>query len=373
MVNPEIDCAALVQALPGAVAVLTPQLVYAEVNDEWLRLLGRTREQKIGSFMPDDYADSPRYHPGAVLVRNVVASLRRVAETGRRETMALQRFNPEDPEGSGGGEERYWSMTNVPIFGADGRVVMLLHRVEEVTELISAREVALSLQHAMLPAPRPIGRHPVAVRYRPAVDALAVGGDWYDLVELPGERLGVAVGDVVGHGVSAAGVMGQLRSALSAASRVAVGPAQALEVLELYALSVSGAENATVAHAFVDWDTHDITYSSAGHPPPALLRSDGTVEYLDRATDPPLGARPQPAPRPQATMPFAEGAFLVLYTDGLVERRCEDIDTGLDRLACSLTGHQGAGPETLADALLADLLPPGGVTDDAALVIVHLT
>ncbi|MCG0287799.1 PAS domain-containing protein [Streptomyces sp. PSAA01] len=74
MVNAEIDCAALVQALPGAVALLTPQLVYTEINDEWLRLLGRTREEKIGSFMPDDYADSPLYHPGAVLVRNVACS-----------------------------------------------------------------------------------------------------------------------------------------------------------------------------------------------------------------------------------------------------------------------------------------------------------
>ncbi|MGW1798861.1 SpoIIE family protein phosphatase, partial [Streptomyces sp. NPDC001984] len=103
-----------------------------------------------------------------------------------------------------------------------------------------------------------------------------------------------------------------------------------------------------------------------------LLQSDGTVEFLDQATDPPLGACPQPAPRLQATVPFAEGACLVLYTDGLVERRGEDIDTGLARLAGSLARHQRADPETLADALLADLLPPGGVRDDTALVIVHL-
>ncbi|MER5914756.1 SpoIIE family protein phosphatase [Streptomyces sp. NPDC001982] len=371
MMEQEIDCKAVFQALPGAAALLTLQLVYADVNETWLRLLGRTREQEIGRYMPDDFADRPN-HPDVALLRNVVASLRRVAETGERETMELQRFDPPDSGRPVGGDERYWSLTNIPLFGPDGRVAMLLHRVEEVTELIRAREVALSLQEAMLPAPRPVGRHPVAVRYRPAVGALYVGGDWYDLVDLPGERLGVAVGDVVGHGLSAAGVMGQLRSALSAASRAAHGPARALEVLELYARSVAGAENATVANAFVDWDTHDITYSSAGHPPPALLQSDGTVEFLDQATDPPLGACPQPAPRLQATVPFAEGACLVLYTDGLVERRGEDIDTGLARLAGSLARHQRADPETLADALLADLLPPGGVTDDTALVIVHL-
>lgn len=170
----------------------------------------------------------------------------------------------------------------------------------------------------------------------------------------------------------AAGVMGQLRSALSAASRVVDGPARALEVLGLYARSVDGAENTTVADTFIDWDTHTITYSSAGHPPPALLQADGTVKFLDQATDPPLGARPEHAPRLQATEPFTEGAVLVLYTDGLIERRREDIDTGLARLASSLARHPAAGPETLADALLADLLPPGGVTDDTALVIVRL-
>lgn len=93
-----------------------------------------------------------------------------------------------------------------------------------------------------------------------------MAGDWYDLVDLPGDRIAVAVGDVVGHGLYAAGVMGQLRSALTAASLVPEGPARALEVLGLYARTVDGAENATVATAFVDWEKHTITYSSAGHP-----------------------------------------------------------------------------------------------------------
>lgn len=409
MTEPEIDYAAVFQALPGAVALLTPQLLYADANEEFLRMSGRTREQVVGRYLFDVFPDNPN-DPTATGMRNLQASLCRVAETGERDTMALQRYDVEDPDRPGVWEERYWSPVNAPVFGPDGRVALLLHRVEEVTELIRARggladgnrsrvleaelytrarelqevnerlrqaharerEVALSLQEAMLPAPRPVGHHRAAVRYRPATGALNVCGDWYDLVDLPGDRIAVAVGDVVGHGLSAAGVMGQLRSALSAASRVADGPAQALEVLGLYARSVAGAENTTVAKTFIDWDTHTITYSSAGHPPPALLQMDGTVEFLDQATDPPLGARPEHAPRPQATAPFTEGAVLVLYTDGLIERRREDIDTGLARLAGSLARHQAADPETLADALLADLLPPGGVTDDTALVIVRL-
>ncbi|MFG2586545.1 PP2C family protein-serine/threonine phosphatase [Streptomyces malaysiensis] len=372
MKEPEIDYMAVFQALPGAVALLTPQLFFADANEEWLRVINRSRVHVIGRYMPDDYADRPN-HPNAAVARNIEESLRRVARTGRPETMELQRFDPTDttiqPRAA---EARYWSMTNVPVPGADGQVALLLHRVEEVTELIQARVVALSLQEAMLPAPREVGRHPVAVRYRPAVGTLEVGGDWYDLVDMPGDRLGVAVGDVVGHGLSAASVMGQLRSALSAASRSCGGPARALEILELYARSVVGAENTTVANAFVDWNTHCIAYSSAGHLPPALLRSDCTVEFLDRATDPPLGARLKHGPWPQATTPFTEGAYLVLYTDGLIERRSEDIDTGLARLADSLTRHCGAEAETLADALLTDLLPSTGISDDTALVIVPL-
>ncbi|WP_406515012.1 SpoIIE family protein phosphatase [Streptomyces sp. NBC_00873] len=371
MTEPEIDYAAVFQALPGAVALLTPQLVYADVNEEFLRVLGRTRSQVTGRYLRDDFAHSPN-DPGVAVVRNIEASLRRVTETGERDTMEVQRYDMEDPDRPGVRDERYLTMINIPVFGSDGRVALLMHRVEDVTELIRARVVALSLQEAMLPALRPVGRHPAAARYRPAVDALDVCGDWYDLVELPGDRIAVAVGDVVGHGLPAAQVMGQLRSALSAASRVTQGPARALEALGLYARSVDGAENTTVASTFIDWNTHTITYSSAGHPPPALLHTDGTVEFLDQATAPPLGARPEPAPRPQATAPFTEGSVLVLYTDGLIERRREDIDTGLARLARSLARHRTADPETLADALLADLLPLGGVTDDTALVIVQL-
>ncbi|MGV9264750.1 PP2C family protein-serine/threonine phosphatase [Kitasatospora sp. NPDC003701] len=408
MKGADIDYAAVFQAFPGMVALLTPELVYAEVNEEYLRVSGRPRAALIGRYLFDVFPDNPN-DATANGVRNLRASLLRVLDTGERDAMALQRYDVESPERPGTWTERYWSPVNAPVLGSDGRVVLLVHRVEEVTELITARgrpgggrarvleaelysrarelqdvnerlrqaharerEVALALQEAMLPAPRPVGHHPAAVRYRPAVGALNVCGDWYDLVDLPGDRIGVAVGDVVGHGLRAACVMGLLRSALSAASLVADGPAQALEVLGLYARSVDGAESTTAVETHIDWGTHRISYSSAGHPPPALLHTDGTVEFLDRATDPPLGARPYPVPRPEATVAFGEGDTLVLYTDGLVERRREDIDTGLARLAHSLARHRGSAPEPLADALLHDLLPIGGATDDTALVVVRL-
>ncbi|MFG3345203.1 SpoIIE family protein phosphatase [Streptomyces sp. NPDC048018] len=403
------DYTAVFRALPGMVALLTPDLEYVDVNAEYIALSGRSREQLIGRRPFDVFPDNPN-DPAANGVRNLVASLRRVAETGERDSMAPQRYDVERTDRPGEWDVRYWSPVNVPVLDADGRVMLLIHRVEEITELIRAsggpgdggarileaevyarahelqevnerlraahareREVALSLQEAMLPAPTPIGSHPTAVRYRPAVGALNVCGDWYDLVTLPGgDRGGVAVGDVVGHGLTAAGVMGQLRSALSAASRVVQGPSQALDVLDLYARSVAGAENSTAVETLIDWDRRVVAYSSAGHLPPALLHPDGTVEFLDRATDPPLGAHLEHTTRPQAEAAFTPGSSLVLYTDGLVERREEDIDAGLARLAAVLGRHRGAGPQALADALLLEMLPVGGAKDDTALVVVGL-
>ncbi|WKV76478.1 SpoIIE family protein phosphatase [Streptomyces sp. PCS3-D2] len=403
-----IDYRAVFHALPGAAALLTPDLVYLDVNAAYLSVAGRTREQVIGRHIFDAFPDNPN-DPAATGTRNMRASLERVVATGERDAMAIQRYDVEDPERPGVWQERYWSPVNVPVLAPDGAVALVLHRVEEVTELIRARgarsgesatqvleaelysrarelqelnerlrraharerEVALHLQESMLPEPSPLAHHQAAVRYRPAAAALNVCGDWYDLVDTPGCTV-VAVGDVVGHGLGAAGVMGQLRSALSAASLVAEGPAQALEVLGLYARSVAGAESTTAVSVFIDWNSRTLTYSSAGHLPPALCGPDGTVVFLDGATDPPLGARPEHAPRPQARTAYTEGSVLVLYTDGLVERRREDIDTGLGRLADALARHRGADPAVLADALLADLVPPVGVTDDTVLVVLRL-
>ncbi|MFI5823078.1 PP2C family protein-serine/threonine phosphatase [Streptomyces rishiriensis] len=414
-----IDYAAVFQALPGMVALLTPELVYTDVNAEFLRATGRNREQMVGRHLFEVFPDNP-HDAGASGMRNLEASLRRVLATGERDAMALQRYDVESAERPGEWDERYWSPVNAPVHGPDGSVVLLVHRVEDVTELIRARggratdghgsgagagsrgrvleaelytrarelqelnerlrlaharerEVALALQEAMLPARRQVGHHRAAVRYRPAVGALNVCGDWYDLVDLVGgHRMGVSVGDVVGHGLEAAGVMGQLRSALSAASRVAEGPAEALNVLGRYAHVVDGAESATAVTTFIDFDRHTVAYSSAGHPPPVLVHADGRVEFLDRATDPPLDALPDPVPRTEASTAYDDGATLVLYTDGLVERRHEDIDTGLKRLADALARHRAADPETLADAVLWELLPTGGATDDTALVVVRL-
>jgi serine phosphatase RsbU (regulator of sigma subunit) len=406
--EPVIDYEAVFQALPGMVALLTPGLIYADANEAFLRGSGRTRDQVVGRYLFDVFPDNPG-DSGASGGRNLSASLRRVLETGVRDTMAVQRYDVEDADRPGLWRERYWSPVNCPVLDADGNVVLVVHRVEDVTELIRARrrgaehgglgsleadlylrarelqdvnerlrraharerEVGLALQEALLPPPHPVGRLRAAVRYRPAAGALNVCGDWYDLVDLPGGRIAVTVGDVVGHGLAAACVMGQMRSALSAACLSAAGPAQALDVLDLYARQVDDAQSTTAVTAFIDWESSTLTYSRAGHPPPAVLRADGTVVFLDQATEPPLGARPEHRSRVQAAGCFGAGDTLVLYTDGLVERRREDIDAGLARLAGQLARHRGVDPEALADALL-DLLPADGATDDTALVVLSI-
>ncbi|MGW5280571.1 PP2C family protein-serine/threonine phosphatase [Streptomyces collinus] len=403
-----IDYAAVFQALPGAVAPLTPDLVFVDANIAFLRQAGRRHEQVVGRYLFDAFPDNPA-DPAASGARNLEQSLRNVLANREIDTMALQRYDVESTAHPGHWEERYWSPVNAPVVAPDGHIALLIHRVEEVTEILRAtsqpdgthqieaelfsripqlhqvnerlsrahareREVALALQRAVLPVPGPVDHHRIAVRYRPALGSLNVCGDWYDLAKLhEGDKIAVAVGDVVGHGLEAAGIMGQLRSALSATSRVATGPAQALEVLGRYAHSLDGAESTTVVTAFVDWDHHLITYSSAGHPPPVLLRGDGTTTLLDQATDPPLDAAPTPSPRTQAVTAFTAGDVLLLYTDGLIERRGQDIDIGLSRLMASLVRHRTApDPESLADAVMTELLPAEGASDDTALVVVLL-
>jgi PAS domain S-box-containing protein len=415
MTGPEIDYAAVFAAVPNPLLLLTRDLVILDANQAYAEITGHQREELLGRYLFDVLPRSP-VDTDASGIPNLQASLRRVLATGERDTIALQEYAIEVPGRPGMFEERWWTSVNIPVAGPDGEVALILHRVDEVTPLVHERErrglqgdepagalmametelyvrarelqklnerlrkaharereTALALQQAMLPVTRP-GQHPgTAVRYLPALGSLNVCGDWYDLVDLDEGRLAVAVGDVVGQGLQAAGVMGQLRSALSAAIRTVEGPARALEILGLYARSVEGALAATAVLTVIDPVSRTITYSCAGHLPPMLAHTDGQVELLDQATDPPLGSRPVHVPRPQAHTAYTAGDTLVLYTDGLVERRGEDIDAGLDRLADSLARNRGLVPDPLADALLTDLCATDGTGDDTALVVVRLS
>jgi PAS domain S-box-containing protein len=227
------------------------------------------------------------------------------------------------------------------------------------------RTVATALQRSILgPTQVPAG---TAVRYLPAVRPLEVGGDWYDLVDLPGGRLALVVGDCTGRGLEAATTMGQLRSACRALLLEERGPGAVLEALDRFAERVQAARCTTVFCAVLD-PGGTLRYSSAGHLPALLADEEGDTRLLDDAGGLPLAIRTGRS-RPEASTAFREGSTLLLYTDGLVERRGESLDAGFGRARANLAANRHLPAEQLADALVAQLLEPGRQEDDVALVL----
>jgi serine phosphatase RsbU (regulator of sigma subunit)/anti-sigma regulatory factor (Ser/Thr protein kinase) len=230
-----------------------------------------------------------------------------------------------------------------------------------------ARTVALTLQHAIL-APTKLP-HGFAARYTPAVPPLEVGGDWYGVIPLPGQRTGVVSGDCVGRGLPAAAIMGQLRSASQAVLLRAPGPAEALSDLDKFASGIPGAECTSVFSAIIDPAAGTVTYSCAGHPPPILVTAEGEYQLLDQARSLPLAMLPAGWQRSQATAVLPPGATLMLYTDGLVERRNQPLDKGIDAAAVTLAEHPQDHPDDVADHVMSAMTPAAGYEDDVAVLI----
>ncbi|NBH12297.1 SpoIIE family protein phosphatase, partial [Amycolatopsis sp. SID8362] len=207
-----------------------------------------------------------------------------------------------------------------------------------------------------------------AVRYEPATPPLEVGGDWYDVVTLGGDRIGIVVGDCVGRGLTAAAVMGQLRSACRALLLEANGPARTLNTLDRFADRLPGALCTTVFCGVLDPATGTLTYSSAGHPPATLVHRDGSAEFLDAGGSLPLAVRVE-ANRPEATAVVPVGSLLMLYTDGLVERRRESLDDGIARATEVAHDVREADLTDLAAGLMGRLRPDDGYEDDVALLL----
>ena len=229
-------------------------------------------------------------------------------------------------------------------------------------------DFALTLQQALLPdgLPRADGLE-LAVRYLPTADGAAAGGDFYDALKLSGGRLGIAVGDVVGHGPGAAAAMGQLRSALRAYALEGRAPARVLQLLSRYAEGVPGARGATVVYAVIDPGAREVRYATAGHPPPLLLAPGEAPRYLNGARGVPLD-RALGHTYTDATASLAENGTLILYSDGTIERRGEGLEAGLARLAGAADG--ALSPEALADQLVATADPRR--SDDVALLVARV-
>ncbi|MFD5536765.1 SpoIIE family protein phosphatase [Streptomyces sp. NPDC127079] len=228
------------------------------------------------------------------------------------------------------------------------------------------RETAIALQRAILgPARLPEG---FAVRYEPATRPLEVGGDWYDTVALADGRIGIVVGDCVGRGLEAASVMGQLRSACRALMLQDSSPSRTLMALDQFAASVPGALCTTVFCGVLDPGTGELTYSSAGHPPGILAYPDGTNRLLDEGRSLPLAVRPG-RQRPEAACTLPARSTLLLYTDGLVERRRRPLSAGIDQAGEAVQHGRAMPVDDLATEVMARLAPAGGYDDDVALLL----
>jgi PAS domain S-box-containing protein len=229
-------------------------------------------------------------------------------------------------------------------------------------------DVAVTLQQSLLTTDLlPTDSTSVTVRYLPAVSALEVGGDFYDAVHLDDHRVMLIVGDVVGHGLQAAVAMGQLRSAAQALAS-SHNPAGLLTALDRFVANNEQARFATVACVLLDPIRGEIRFSLAGHPPPMVRRQDGTIIQLAEPRGAPLGTTGRA--RREGRVAMAGPSLVVLYTDGLIERRNESISVGLDRLAEALAvieaatnaiEHAGLGADGVV-TVEAEHVPPGMLT-----------
>ena len=233
--------------------------------------------------------------------------------------------------------------------------------------------IAETLQRSLLPARLPdLERLALAAHYLPGAEGTQAGGDWYDVVHLVDDRVAIAVGDVVGQGPAAAAVMGQLRSALSTALLQGCEPAEALELLDRFAARLPGALASTAACLIVDGTAGTVTWARAGHPPPLLVTADGQGRFLeDAGAGTVLGAAGR-APYTEGSIAIEPGATLLLYTDGLVERRGELLDDGLARVLEVAVRHASADPVRLTGRLLADVLADTDQPDDVAVIAARL-
>jgi serine phosphatase RsbU (regulator of sigma subunit)/anti-sigma regulatory factor (Ser/Thr protein kinase) len=233
--------------------------------------------------------------------------------------------------------------------------------------------IADELQRTMLPddLPQPPGVR-LASRYLPAAQSARVGGDWYDAIPLPGSRVALVVGDVMGHSTTSAAIMGQLRTTVQTLAGLDLPPQEVLHHLDEQAQRLGTDRMATCLYAVYDPVSHRITAANAGHPPPVLLRLDATTERLDLPPNAPIGVGGVDFQAVEIDAPV--GATLVLYTDGLVESRTRDVWTGVEHLreklakTAQLTRQNAAPPlEPLCDEIL-DIVGTGDRDDDIALL-----
>ena len=213
----------------------------------------------------------------------------------------------------------------------------------------------------------------IASFYEPGVRDLSVGGDWHDaFTSMPG-RLALVVGDVVGRGLEAASTMGTLRSAVRALAVAGFSPAEVLSRLDAFVEIDEAARMSTLIYADVDSASGRTRIACAGHPPALLAQPGEEPQLVWKGRSVPLGALAVPGPRGEETLELGSGAALLLYTDGLIERRADPIDSGLDRLLVAMADHRELPLPSLLDEVTAELLADEGAGDDVCVLALRLS
>ncbi len=337
------------------------------LNRKWYEFTGQSESESLGRGWLDATHPDDRAH----------ASVTFSEATEHRTGFSLDyRLRRSD------GVYRWAVDAAAPRVSSDGRLLGFIGSVLDITERKEAErtiaaqrdhehEIAVRLQQSMLPrAAIQDERIQIATAYITGSEAMQVGGDWYEIFHAPDGRVVVVVGDVVGHNAEAAAAMGQLRAGLLAMTPFVDGPNQLLCELDRFAQRHQITNFATALCIFLDASTGAIQYSCAGHPPAAVCPPRGPLRWLDEARSLPLGIR-TPGVRPTASASLEPGAVLIAYTDGLIERRGESIDVGLDRLAEAVEGHRNEAVHTLCASTLDALTEPNVLEDDTVLVVLR--
>ncbi|MFD3538938.1 SpoIIE family protein phosphatase [Streptomyces sp. NPDC058662] len=351
--------ARLVAQSPIGLGVLDTDLRYVSVNPAEERLNGVPAAEHIGRHVHEVLP---------AVDASFEAAMREVLATG---VPIVDQYTvgrtPADPD-----HDHAWSISFYRLEAPNGDVLGVATSSVDVTERHRAveeqRHTALTLQHSLLPRTPP--SRPgleVATRYRPAQATMEIGGDWFDVIPLRGDKTALVVGDVMGSGVAAAATMGQLRTAVRTLADLDLDPAKVLHHLDHVTEGLD--TYATCVYAVYDPRTARCHLSLAGHLPPVLLRRDGTRELLALPTGAPLGGCG--VTFHTTSLAMEAGDQLVLYTDGLVETRHEPIDTRLHVLLDALDDPHRSLDDT-CDHLLHTLRHPGD-HDDVALLIARAT
>ncbi|MGW3628231.1 SpoIIE family protein phosphatase [Streptomyces sp. NPDC000880] len=352
--------ARLVSQSPIGLGVLDTDLRYVSVNPAEERMNGVPAAEHVGRHVHEVLP---------FLDESFEATMRNVLATG---TPVLDQYTvgrtPADPD-----NEHAWSISFHRLEAPNGKVLGVVSSSVDVTERHRAvqeqHRTVLTLQRSLLPRSPP--QRPglaVASRYQPAQAASEIGGDWYDVIALDRDKTALVVGDVMGSGVSAAATMGQLRTATRTLAGLDLDPAQVLQQLDHITEDLEQDTIATCVYAAYDPHSAQCSISLAGHLPPALLRLDGKRELLELPTGTPLGVGG--VDFHTTTLALQPGDQLVLYTDGLVERRDQPIDACLDTLLGLLDDPHRSLDET-CELLLYTLRHPGD-HDDVALLVARV-